>query len=219
MSNEPKLMLGCFLSTNLAKESMDNLKRSTIAPKRRGPLRILARMALFPLGMAAYLFIVFEEWLWERAKRAMARLAQWPAVALVEKSLAQARPAVAALAFLIPAIMLFPFKLAGLFLISHGHAAMGLAVFVVAKAVGAAAVARVWTLTEPALRRIGWLSRSIDWVLFKKNAIKAWVLGIWAVRMAKSAFYRMRSGARSARARFAHKLWGRALFRAKKDMT
>lgn len=190
--------------------------RSTIAPRRRGPARVLARLALFPLGMAAFLFILFEEWLWERAKRAMAVLARLPAVARAEVLLASAPPYAAAMAFIIPALLLLPFKLAGIFLISHGHAAMGLGVFLLAKAIGAAALARVWALTEPSLRRISWLSRSVDWLVAKKNALKAWTLGLWACRMAKGAYQRVRSRARGAWARMAAKLWGRALARAKR---
>lgn len=195
---------------------MQNSTQATIAPRRRGPLRVLARLLLFPLGMAAYLFILFEEWLWERAKRSMSRLALFPWVSRAESLLSRAPPYAAAMAFLIPALLLLPFKLAGLFLISHGHAAMGLLVFLLAKAVGAAALARVWTLTEASLRRIAWLSLTVDWLVAKKNALKAWTLGLWACRIAKRAYQRARSGARSALTRVAAKLWARALARAKK---
>ena len=113
--------------------------------------------------------------------------------------------------------MLFPFKLAGLYLIGHGHPALGLAVFVLAKALGAAALARVWTLTEKSLRQIGWLSRSVDWIVAKKDALKCWVSGLWAIRMAKGFTARLGRRARTARTRLASKAWARALLRAKRD--
>lgn len=186
-----------------------------LSARRRRPLRALWRLALFPLGLAAHLLILFEEWVWERASQAMAALARAPAIQAIERRLASAPQAVAALAFLLPGAALFPFKLAGLYLIAHAHPILGAAVFVMAKIVGAALLARVWAVCEPALRRVGWLGSAIDWGIAKKDAIKAWVRSIWAVRVAKAFIARVRVRARSFERRLGGKLWGRALRRAR----
>lgn len=185
--------------------------------QRRGPLRFFARLAIFPLGLLAYLSIIFEEWLWDRAKRAMAALGRLPWVHRIENALANAPPWIAACAFLIPGALLFPFKIAGLYLIAHGHAALGGCVFLAAKAIGAAALARVWSLTESALRTIAWLSRSIDWIIDKKNQLKLWLSGLWAIRAARAAIHRLLSGARSFQARYMSKMWGKAKIAAEKS--
>ena len=149
----------------------------------------------------------------------MAALAHARMIQAFERSLGSAPPALAALAFLLPAVILFPFKLAGLYLIAHQHPFTGVAVFILAKIVGAALIARVWTVCEPALRRVSWLNTSIDWTLAKKNAIKAWVRSIWAVRMAKAFIARVRSRSKSFERRLGIKLWGRAVHRAREGDT
>jgi hypothetical protein len=60
--------------------------------------------------------------------------------------------------FLLPALMLFPVKLLALFAMARGHAFMGISVFVLAKVAGAAAVARLYALTRPALLRLRWFA-------------------------------------------------------------
>lgn len=183
--------------------------------RKRRPLRAFWRFTLFPLALAAHLFILFEEWIWARARRAMAALARAPMIQSFERRLGSASPALSALAFLLPAVVLFPFKLAGLYLIAHEHPLAGAAVFILAKMVGAALLARVWMVCEPALRRVSWLCVVIDWVLAKKDALKAWVRSIWVVRRAKAFLVSTRARARSVERRLGVKLWGRAVRRAR----
>ena len=186
-------------------------------PRKRPLGRVLLRFALFPLGLAAYLFILFEEWLWFRLKSAMASLAKLPLVGRLEHALQNAPPAAAACAFIVPGAVLFPFKIAGIYLIAHGHPAFGTLVFILAKAVGAALIARVWHLTENSLRRIGWLSRLVDWIVDKKDRAKAWAAGLWAIRISKFWVARFRPGVRNAHARFAAKYWRKSKLQARKD--
>lgn len=183
--------------------------------RRRGIARRLFRLAIFPLSLAAYIAILFEEWLWRHAKSAMARLGAHPWMRKAERSLASAPPWAAACAFIIPGAILFPFKLAALYLIAHHHAALGATVFVAAKFAGAAALARVWTLTEPSLRSISWISVSVDWILAKKNQFKAWMMSLWAMRVARGWLGQAKFGARSIRSRIAGKLWSRAMAKAR----
>ena len=160
---------------------------ATIKSKR--PLRRQAlRLALFPIALAAYIAVAFEEWVWKEALAAMERFGRLPPVAKAENALRGAPAWAAALCFLLPGAALIPFKLAGLYAIAHGHPGAGLAVFLCAKAVGAAMVGRVWLLTEKTLRGIGWIATLVDKILEWKTRFKNWFFGLWAVRMAKAVW-------------------------------
>src|SRR5260221_6786572 len=82
-----------------------------------------------------------------------------PGVGWCEAPTAGFPPYAALVAFLIPAAILVPFKLLAFWLIARGHALLGLEVFVVAKIVGTAFLARIFALTRPALLSIGWFAR------------------------------------------------------------
>lgn len=184
-------------------------------PLRRGPLRRAARAALFPLGLLGYAFVLAEEWLWITGQAAAARLAGLPGVQAAERALAKAPPWAAACAFLVPGLVLFPFKIGALALIAHGHPLLGAAAFGAAKFAGAALVARVWKIAEPSLRQVAWIARSVDWTVAKKDQFKAWFGALWAIRAAQAAIAGYRARPRGAPSRAAAKLWAKAVARAR----
>ncbi len=112
-----------------------------------------------PLRLLLALVILFEEWGWEPLQRLMARVAQLPVLRQLEALIARAPPWAALLVFLIPGLLLLPVKIGALWLIAHGQRLLGLAVIVVAKLVGTAVAARLFTLTRPALLRMPWFAR------------------------------------------------------------
>ena len=67
---------------------------------------------------------------------------------------------------------------------------MGSCVFLGGKIIGTAVAARIFELTESALRQVKWLARIIDWVIAKKDQIKAWGREQPAVRAARAAILR-----------------------------
>ena len=75
--------------------------------------------------------------------------------------------------FLVPAVLLFPLKLAALWLIHERHAMLGLGLIVVAKLAGTALVGRLFVLTEPQLMRYAWFARAMAWWLATKQRVKA----------------------------------------------
>ncbi|MGO4378499.1 hypothetical protein [Pseudoduganella sp. RAF53_2] len=118
------------------------------------------RRRLFaPLVYLAALFLIFEEWLWDVGARLMERLAQFPPLHALERFISRLGPLAALALFTLPALLLFPVKLLALFAMAKGHAMMGLSVFVIAKVAGAAAVARLYALTRPALLQLAWFAR------------------------------------------------------------
>jgi len=122
-------------------------------------MRILKKL-LSVLGMALLVpVLLFEEWGWEPMARGMARLARLRVWARVEAALRRLPPWGAVLAFFVPALMLLPVKLFGLFLLGEGHALSALLLLLVAKLVGTAILAWLFQLVEPALMRLPWFSR------------------------------------------------------------
>ena len=128
-----------------------------------------------PLRLVLALVILFEEWGWEPLQRLMARIARLPVLRQLEALIARLPPSVALLVFLLPGLVLLPVKLAALWLISHGQKLLGVVVIVVAKLVGTAIVARLFTLTQPALMRMPWFAAVYARWSAWKAVLLAWV--------------------------------------------
>jgi hypothetical protein len=105
------------------------------------------------------LVLLFEEWGWEPLAALLARLARLPMWAWVERQIARLPPWGAVALFALPAIALLPVKLVALFAIGRGHAMLGVGVLLAAKLLGTAILARLFTLTQPALMRLAWFAR------------------------------------------------------------
>jgi hypothetical protein len=131
--------------------------------------RWLAQRLKSLLILPVALLILFEEWGWEPLKRAMAWLMRWPPLAWLERGIARLPPYAALLVFFTPTLLLLPVKLAALWLIGHGQAALGLLVVIVAKVAGTALIAWLFHLTQPALMQLAWFARFYSaWSLWKE---------------------------------------------------
>jgi hypothetical protein len=146
------------------------------------PLRGLLRALLqWPLA----LIILFEEWGWEPLQRLFALLAGLPIVAWVERRISALPPYGALAVFGAPTLMLLPVKLLALWAIGQGHYVLGTVVIVVAKIAGTAIVARLFTLTRPALLTLPWFALPYArWVIWK-NALLEQVRASWIWRSAR----------------------------------
>ena len=133
------------------------------------PLRRIGR-ALLAIPVALWIFV--EEWLWDYLLAVASTLARLPPIHWVETRIAKLPAYLALIAFLIPVAILLPFKLAAFWLIAHGKGLLGTIVFIAAKIVGTAFLARIFTLTKPALMTIGWFARSY-------TAITLWKLRLY----------------------------------------
>jgi hypothetical protein len=121
--------------------------------------RLLSTLFNFTVGPVLALVLIFEEWGWEPLARLMARLAKLPLWARMEAFIVRLPPYGALVVFFVPALMLLPVKLLALYWISRGHAVLGIALVLAAKMLGTAAVARLFTLTQPALMQLAWFAR------------------------------------------------------------
>lgn len=115
-------------------------------------LHLIAATLLVPL-------LLFEEWGWEPLAALAARLARLPLWGRAEQWVRGLPPWGALLLFGLPVLMLFPIKLAAIFLFGRGHFVSGTVLLLGAKLAGTAIVARLFQLCEPALMRIPLFAR------------------------------------------------------------
>jgi hypothetical protein len=131
-----------------------------------GVWRLLQGVALW--FAAIVLFI--EEWGWRPLTAAAARLAGWAPIARLEARVVAAPPRLALFLFLAPAVLLFPLKIAALWLIEKGRAELGIFLIVLAKVLGTAIVGRLFILLEPQLMSFARFARAVHWWRQTKRA-------------------------------------------------
>ncbi|HSI58360.1 MAG TPA: hypothetical protein VLA16_12450 [Ideonella sp.] len=119
-------------------------------------LRWLTQALKGLLTGAVGLLILFEEWGWEPLQRQLARLGKLPLLGAIERRIARLPPYAALALFALPALSLLPVKLLALWFISRGHVLFGTLVILAAKLLGTAILARLYTLTQPALMQLAW---------------------------------------------------------------
>lgn len=112
-----------------------------------------------PLIYLAALLLLIEEWFWHAGLRLGRLLVGWPPLKALEARIAALGPYPALCLFVLPALLLFPVKLLALVAIASGHVVSGICVIVLAKLGGAAALARIYLLTRPALLTLAWFAR------------------------------------------------------------
>jgi hypothetical protein len=144
------------------------------------------------------LIILFEEWGWEPLQRFMDRLARWPLIAWMERHIAALPPGIALMVFTLPSVLLLPPNLLALWLIGEGQTILGALLLLVAKLVTTTLVARLFTLTRPALMQLPWFARlyrswqvweaellapvRASWVWQAGHATKRRLAGWWSKR-------------------------------------
>ncbi|OGL77133.1 hypothetical protein A3E97_03255 [Candidatus Uhrbacteria bacterium RIFCSPHIGHO2_12_FULL_47_12] len=130
------------------------------------------------------LIILFEEWGWEPLQRLASRFAKLPIFRHIERLIVKLPPYPALVVFAIPGATLFPIKLFALKLIASDHAMLGLAIIVIAKIIGTAIVARLFTLTKPTLLQLAWFAFVYDRFTIWKHKVVAYAKASTAWRLA-----------------------------------
>lgn len=161
----------------------------------------------FLLWIAAAI-LLFEEWFWARSTRAMARFAVITHLTVVGDWIRRRPPTQALALFVVPVIVIYPFKALALIALARGDLALGGAAFVGAKLVATAVFARLYQLTEPAIVRFRWIRMSRDAFLRARAAIHAWLEAQAPYRRARTMI-RRQAAHFSHRYRVAHRLQGR----------
>jgi hypothetical protein len=135
--------------------------------------RTLKRLLMPPMIIIAAMIMFFEEWLWNHLTTAMAWVARARIFRWLEARLARLSPYAAMVVFIVPGLLLLPVKIAALFLIARGFAFSGISVIVLAKLIGTAIVARLFTVCRPALLTVGWFRRVYEGILAVKARLYA----------------------------------------------
>ena len=116
------------------------------------------RRVLRPFLVLLALIFLVEAWLWEHLRPLVAWVVDLIAWNRLKARLAAAierlPPYPTLLIFLIPPIVLFPFKLLGLWMLAHGSWLGATTVLVLAKLVGTGVAAFIFDLTRPKLLQL-----------------------------------------------------------------
>ena len=144
------------------------------------------------LHILAALIILFEEWGWKPLQDLLGQLERFGLWAAFERKLASLPPYGALCAFVLPAAVLLPFKLLALFLLAGGHVVYAAFVFIAAKLVGTALLARIFILTKPALMQIEWFASGYAKFIPWKDALFAKIRASWTWRYGRMLKTRLR---------------------------
>jgi hypothetical protein len=162
----------------------------------RAAWRIMRRalIGLFQLLLA--LILLFEEWGWRPLAALLGRLRRFRIWERMEEGIESLPPYAALCVFALPSLLFLPLKLAAVYLVAKGQAALAGILFVAAKVFGTALVARIFILTRPALMRIGWFARVHDVIVPWHDAIFARIRASWPWRYGRIVKERVRRSTR-----------------------
>jgi hypothetical protein len=154
-------------------------------------MHLILRLLKGLFGWLLALMILFEEWGWEPLQRALAWVGQLPGLRWIESRIQQLPPHSALALFLLPTLALLPVKLLALWFIGQGKVVSGTLVILAAKLVGTAIVARLFSLTQPALMQLAWFARAyVRWTNWK-TALLAQVRASWPWRLGRVLKHRL----------------------------
>jgi len=142
------------------------------------------------------LILLFEEWGWRPLADFLGRLKRFPAWERIETGISDLPPYPALLFFGVPVVLLFPLKILALYLVASGKVVLAGALFVAAKVVGTATVARIFVLTHPKLMQIGWFARGYNWLMPWQEAVFDSIRATWAWRYGRLVKARVKGEAK-----------------------
>jgi hypothetical protein len=129
----------------------------------------MLRRLLRPLWLLLALVFLFEAWLWSHLQPIVALLVDLVAWRRLKERLAAAierlPPAATLIVFVIPVLLLFPLKLAGLWMLAHGSWLGALMVLGLAKLVSMGVTAFIFEVTRPKLMQLAWFRWLYGWVM------------------------------------------------------
>jgi hypothetical protein len=179
------------------------------------------RRLLRPLWVLIAVVFLVEAWLWHRLSALLGRLLAAIGLPRLKARLAcwveRLPPPAALLLFVVPAICLLPLKLAGLWMLAHGHWLGALGVLGAAKLAGVGVTAFIFQAARPRLLQMAWFAwahgrvlAALGWAHRQldpfKERVRVWARGTVAPLVARlrAALPRGRVGRRVLR------LWRRA---------
>ena len=121
------------------------------------------------LWLTLAVILLFYTWVWDRftdlGRWLLSRL-PWEALkASVARFIAKLPPQAVLLLFVIPMLVILPFKLGALWLIGHGRFVSGALVFIAAKFAGVGVAAFIFDIAREKLLSMAWFARLYTWVI------------------------------------------------------
>lgn len=138
---------------------------------RRAPRSPLRNSLLF---IGALLFL-FEEWLWTVMTRFFTWLGRLGMLRWLDARLVRLPPVMALVMLCIPMLLLFPFKVAGLWMIASGRFFSGCLLMLVAKVLSTAVIARIFLTCRSQLLQMPWFARLYVWTCALRDRIHCWI--------------------------------------------
>lgn len=139
--------------------------------------KILKRILIAPLFLVAFLLVVIEDEIWHRAVLFNAKYLKNNKYLLqLEVSTKSWSVWKCFSLFLVPLVVLFPIKLAAMFMISKGHFVIGTALFLSIKLLGAALSAKIYSMTESTLRTLSWFAKFVDYASGLRKKMTTWIV-------------------------------------------
>lgn len=119
--------------------------------------------------------IIVEEAFWSVFETVSGFFERYKLIRKLEDFVAARSPATCVALFLIPIMLMLPFKFVGLWLIARGHTLDGLFVFVMAKVTGTFLAARLLAITKSKLMTIGWFAYCFEKFISWKDSVKNYI--------------------------------------------
>jgi hypothetical protein len=137
------------------------------------------RRLLRPFLIVIALVFLFEAWLWRRLAPVVswliARLPLRELKAVIAARIEALPPAATLVVFVVPVLMLLPFKFLGVWLLAAGRWLDALVVLALAKVVGIGVTAFIFDVTQPKLMQLVWFralyERVIVWLAWAHGLI------------------------------------------------
>ncbi|MCY2957734.1 MAG: hypothetical protein NT107_11935 [Planctomycetota bacterium] len=153
---------------------------------------LLRRSARVAFALVAFVWMVLEEWLWESLVKVTAVIARLPILRRLETWVRRLPPWAAMVAFILPVLILLPVKVMAFWFLATGHVRSGVLVFIGGKVLGTALLARLFTLTKPALLQVAWFCRCFAWFTSVRDRVYLYVKSLRAMQVAKAWLMRAR---------------------------
>jgi len=130
----------------------------------------MMRRLLQPFWVFLAVIFLIEAWLWDHLEPIVEKVVAWIPLRRFKQWLSvhigALSPAMTLIVFVVPAILLFPLKLAGLWLIAQGYLLSAIVVYTFAKFAGLGITAFIFDVTRKKLLQMRWFAWLYDYVLW-----------------------------------------------------
>ena len=129
----------------------------------------MMRRLLQPLWVLLALIFLIEAWLWDHLEPVVARIVALIPLrafkAWLAARVAQLSPMWTLAVFIVPFVLLFPLKLAEVWLLANHYWISAIALIVASKFIGVGVLAFIFDVTRSKLLQMAWFRRLYEWVL------------------------------------------------------